>query len=130
REEIDASGKLVLPGGVDSHCHIEQWSAAGLLSADDFGSATASAAFGGTTTVVPFAAQHRGMSVAEVVRDYHALAASKAVVDYAFHLIVSDPSPEVMERELPALIREGYRSLKVFMTYDRLRLDDHQILEV
>ena len=59
RHEIDASGRLVLPGGIDSHCHIEQRSSAGVVCADDFYSATVSAAFGGTTTVIPFAAQHR-----------------------------------------------------------------------
>src|SRR5215211_8373345 len=59
--EIDARGKLVLPGGVDSHVHIEQLSAAGIVNSDSFESATVSAAFGGTTTVIPFAAQHVGM---------------------------------------------------------------------
>src|SRR5262249_35117715 len=58
--EIDASGCLVVPGGIDSHCHIEQRSSGGIVCADDFYSATVSAAFGGTTTVIPFAAQHRG----------------------------------------------------------------------
>ena len=62
-EEIDASGKLVLPGGIDSHCHIEQMSAAGVLCADDFYTGSVSAAFGGTTTIIPFAAQHRGQSL-------------------------------------------------------------------
>ena len=66
-DEIDATGKLVLPGGIDSHCHIEQKSAAGILCADDFHSGSVSAAFGGTTTIIPFAAQHRGQSLREVV---------------------------------------------------------------
>src|SRR5919106_4605060 len=60
---IDASGKLVMPGGIDSHCHVEQLSSMGKMYADDFYSATVSAAFGGTTTIVPFAAQHRGNSI-------------------------------------------------------------------
>ena len=72
--EIDASGCLVLPGGIDSHCHIEQRSSAGIVCADDFYSATVSAAFGGTTTVIPFAAQHRGQSLRQVVEEYHAAA--------------------------------------------------------
>ena len=128
--EIDAAGAYVLPGGVDSHCHIEQMSSAGVISADDFYSATVSAAFGGTTTVIPFAAQHRGQSLRQVVQDYHACAGPKAVIDYAFHLIVSDPSESVLGQELPALIRDGYTSFKVYMTYDRLRLDDRQLLDV
>lgn len=128
--EIDARGMLVLPGGVDGHCHIEQKSAFGIMSADDFHTATVSAAFGGTTTVIPFAAQHRGDSLRRTVDAYHALAAPKAVIDYGFHLIVSDPTEQVLGQELPALIRDGITSFKVYMTYDRLRLDDHQMLEV
>ena len=128
--EIDASGRLVLPGGIDSHCHIEQRSSAGIVCADDFYSATVSAAFGGTTTVIPFAAQHRGQSLRQVVAEYHEAALPKAVVDYAFHLIISDPSEQVMGQELPALIRDGYTSFKVYMTYDLLALDDRQMLDV
>jgi dihydropyrimidinase len=126
--EIDARGRLVLPGGVDSHCHIEQLSGMGIWNADDFESGTVSAAFGGTTTVIPFAAQHHGQSMREVVADYRERA-RKAVIDHAFHMIVSDPSPDVLA-ELPALIRAGYSSLKLFMTYPLLRLDDAQMLEL
>jgi dihydropyrimidinase len=128
--EIDAAGKLVLPGAVDSHCHIEQRSSAGVICADDFYSATVSAAFGGTTTVIPFAAQHRGQSLRQVVADYHAAALPKAVIDYAFHLIITDPSEHVLGQELPALIRDGYTSFKVYMTYDLLRLNDRQMLDI
>src|SRR5499433_1717716 len=128
--EIDATGRLVLPGGIDSHCHIEQRSSAGVVCADDFYSATVSAAFGGTTTVIPFAAQHRGQSLREVVHEYHAAAEPKAVIDYAFHLIISDPNEQVMGQELPALIRDGYTSFKVYMTYDLLQLNDGQMLDI
>ena len=127
--EIDATGRLVLPGGIDSHCHIEQRSSAGVVCADDFYSATLSAAFGGTTPVIPFSAQHRGQSLRRVVEEYHAAAEPKAVIDYAFHLIISDPTEQVMGQELPALIRDGYTSFKVYMTYDLLRLDDRQMLD-
>src|SRR3984957_15707484 len=128
--EIDAAGKLVLPGAIDSHCHIEQKSGFGVMCADDFYSATVAAAFGGTTTVIPFAAQHRGQSLRQVVDTYHAAAKPKAVIDYAFHLIISDPSEQVLGQELPALIQDGYTSFKVYMTYDLLRLDDRQMLEI
>jgi dihydropyrimidinase len=128
--EIDAGGKLVLPGGIDSHCHIEQRSSAGVVCADDFYSATVAAAFGGTTTVIPFAAQHRGQSLRQVVQEYHQAARPKAVIDYAFHLIITDPTAEVMGQELPALVRDGYTSFKVYMTYDLLRLDDGQMLDI
>src|SRR3954451_16918255 len=128
--EIDASGKLVLPGAIDSHCHIEQKSSAGVMCADDFYSGTVSAAFGGTTTVIPFAAQHRGQSLRQVVEEYHQAAGPKAVIDYAFHLIITDPSEQVLGQELPALIRDGYTTFKVYMTYDLFRLDDRQSLHI
>ena len=105
--EIDASGRWVLPGGVEAHCHIEQESSMGLMTADDYRSGSISAAFGGNTTIVPFAAQHRGQSLREVVRSYHDRAAPKSVIDYAFHLIVSDPTEQVLGQELPALIMDG-----------------------
>jgi dihydropyrimidinase len=130
RREIDATGRLVLPGGVDSHCHIEQKSSTGVMTADDFFTGTRSAACGGTTTIIPFAAQHRGMSIRQVVKDYHAAAGPKAAVDYAFHLIVSDPTAQVLGQELPALIQDGYTSFKIYLTYDALKLDDRQTLEV
>src|SRR5256886_15942059 len=130
RREIDAGGKLVMPGGVDSHAHIEQLSASGLVNADPFHSATVSAAFGGTTTVIPFAAQHVGMSLTKVVEDYHRLAERGAVIDYAFHMIIADPTETVLNKELPPLVKAGHSSIKVFMTYDRLKLDDVQLLDV
>lgn len=127
--ELDATGKLVLPGGVDSHCHIEQISSFGVMNADDFYSGSVSAAFGGTTTVIPFAAQHHGDSMRTVVADYRERA-TKAVIDYAFHMIVTDPTEQVLQEELPSLIREGYSSLKLFMTYDPMKLDDGQMLDL
>ena len=128
--DIDAAGRLVLPGAIDSHCHLEQRSSAGVMTADDFYSGTVSAAFGGTTTVIPFAAQHRGQSLRSVVEEYRQAAATKAVIDYAVHLIVSDPTEQVLGQELPALIRDGYTSFKVYMTYDLLRLNDRQMLDI
>lgn len=130
KQEIDAAGRLVLPGGVDAHCHMDQPMPEGLRMADDFFTGTRSAACGGTTTVIPFAAQAKGQSLQAAVDDYHRRAADNAVIDYAFHLIVSDPTPAVLEDELPRLIREGYTSFKIYMTYDDLKLDDRQILEV
>ena len=130
KREIDASGKLVLPGGVDSHAHIEQLSAAGIMNADTFESATTSAAFGGTTSVISFAAQHVGMHLPEVVSDYHALARKGAVIDYAFHMIIADPTAETLAHDIPALVKEGHASIKIFMTYDRLKIDDEPLLDI
>lgn len=130
RREIDARGKLVLPGGVDSHCHIEQLSSMGVMCADDFYTATVSAAFGGTTTVMSFCAQHRGDAIPAVLADYAQRARTKAVIDYAFHLIVANPDEATLARDLPAAIEQGIRSFKIFTTYDRMRLTDEQILDV
>ncbi len=130
REEIDATGKLVLPGGIDAHCHMDQPMPDGLRMADDFETGTRSAACGGTTTVIPFAAQQKGHSLKAAVEDYHRRAEGRTYVDYAFHLIVTDPSPQVLAEELPALIRAGYTSFKVYMTYDDLKLNDRQVLDV
>jgi dihydropyrimidinase len=127
---VDATGRIVTPGGVDSHCHIEQLSSSGLRNADTFKTATRAAAFGGTTTVIPFVAQQRGMSLAEEAEAYHALARRGAIVDYALHLIIADPTRETLERDLPALVAAGHGSIKLFMTYDRLKLDDEAILDV
>ncbi len=129
-QEIDARRRLVLPGGIDSHCHIDQKSSTGLTTADDFFTGGISAACGGTTTIIPFAAQHRGQSLCDVVRDYHRRAEGKAFVDYAFHLIVSDPTEQVLAQELPELIDQGCTSFKVYTTYDALKLTDRQILDV
>ncbi len=130
RREIDAAGRLVLPGGVDAHCHLDQPMPDGMRMADDFITGTRSAACGGTTTVIPFAAQAKGESLAAAVADYHRRAEGKAAIDYAFHLIVSDPTPAVLGDELPRLIAQGYTSFKIYMTYDDLKLNDRQILDV
>jgi dihydropyrimidinase len=130
REEIDATGLLITPGGVDSHCHVEQISGSGVWTADDWFSATRSAACGGTTTIMPFACQHKGDSLREVVQDYHDRAGPKAAVDYAFHLIVSDPTPQAIGQDLPALIKDGYTSFKIYLTYEALMLSDEQVLDV
>ncbi|MEM9144997.1 MAG: dihydropyrimidinase [Pseudomonadota bacterium] len=130
RQVIDATGRLVLPGGIDTHCHIEQLSANGLTNADSWESATRSAALGGTTTVIPFACQHRGMRLKTVAEEYHALAARGAVIDYALHLILADPTEETLEQDLPPLVAAGHGSIKIFMTYDAMQLSDAQVLDV
>ena len=127
---IDASGKYVLPGGIEAHCHIEQESSSGLMTSDDYYSGSVSAAFGGNTCFVPFAAQHRGQSLKEVLDLYHGRAKPKSVIDYSFHLIISDPTDDVLHRELPQAIEQGITSFKVYMTYDRLIVDDSQLLDI
>jgi len=128
--EIDAEGRVVTPGGVDAHCHIDEITSGPVRMADDFNTGTRSAACGGTTTIIPFAAQQRGQSLRAAVETYRKRAEGLAHVDYAFHLIVTDPTQAVLEHELPELISEGFTSFKVYMTYDDLKLNDEQILDV
>jgi dihydropyrimidinase len=91
--EIDASGLLVLPGGIDSHVHFAQSSGPGIVMADGFETGTRSAAAGGNTTVLSFALQPRGQSLRQSVEDYHKKAEGQSYIDYGFHLIVTDPTP-------------------------------------
>lgn len=130
KAEIDATGHIVLPGGIDSHCHMDQQPWEGRSSADDFRTGTLSALCGGTTTVIPFAMQMRGQSLKAIVEDYHERATPKAHIDYSFHLIVGDPTPEVLEREIPRLISDGCTSIKIYLTYEGLKLDDYEVLKV
>ncbi|GAB5446819.1 dihydropyrimidinase [Gymnodinialimonas sp.] len=125
-KSIDAEGLIATPGGVDPHAHIEQRSGMGLMNADTFETATRSAALGGTTSVVSFAAQSKGQRLQEVVDDYATRAQRGAMIDYAFHISLSDPSVAHFEDDLRALIQAGHRSVKVFTTYD-IALSDEQI---
>jgi dihydropyrimidinase len=129
KEIIDARGKYVLPGGIDSHVHVAQPSGPGIVMADDFESCTRSAAFGGNTMVLPFCLQESGTPLRQTVNTYHGFAEGKCHVDVSFHLIISDPSEQVLGQDLPALVKDGYTSFKVFMTYDGLALTDLEILE-
>ncbi len=130
RRTIDATGRLVLPGGVDSHCHMDQQPWEGRSTADDFRSGTLSALCGGNTTVLPFAMQMRGQSLRAIVEDYHERASAKAHIDYGFHLIVGDATHHVLTQELPELIEQGCTSIKIYLTYEGLKLDDYEVLSV
>lgn len=129
-EIIDATGLLVMPGGIDSHVHLAQPGSPDVVIADDFETGTLAAAFGGNTTVMPFCLQQKGQPLREALKAYHAEADGKCHVDVSFHLIVSDPTAALVGQDLPALVEEGYTSLKVFMTYDDLVLNDRQMLDV
>jgi dihydropyrimidinase len=129
-ETIDATGQLVLPGGIDSHVHLAQPSGAGIVMADDFESGTRAAAFGGNTMVMPFCIQEKGKSLRAALTEYHAKADGKCYVDTSFHLVISDPTESVLGQELPAVVADGYTSFKIFMTYEALKLADYEILQV
>lgn len=129
RRVIEAGGLWLMPGGVDSHCHIEEPAPDGSVMEESFESASRSALAGGTTSVVCFVPQWKGGGVLERFAEQRRRAA-RAMVDVAFHQIITDPTAEVLEREIPELVRQGVRSLKVFLTYDPLVLDDAGYLKV
>ena len=114
----------MLPGGADGYCHLDQPLSDGAVIADDFFSGMRSVACGGTTAVIPFACQMKGESLRTAIEDQHRCAEGRAVIDYAFHLIVSDPTEQVLGQELPTLIEDGYTSFKIYMTYDDLKVND------
>ncbi|MEM9348830.1 MAG: dihydropyrimidinase [Pseudomonadota bacterium] len=129
KDHISAEGKWVMPGGVDPHAHIEQMSGMGQWNADTFETATRSAAMGGTTSVISFAAQAGGQSIADTVADYAKRAERGAMIDYAFHITVTDTKVAGFEEEIANQITAGHRSLKVFTTYN-IQLADAELLHV
>ncbi|MCA6090738.1 dihydropyrimidinase [Streptomyces sp. SCA3-4] len=124
---IDATGKYVVPGGVDAHTHFEL-PFGGTSSSDTFETGTRAAAWGGTTTVVDFAVQTRGQALREGLDTWHAKAEGRCAIDYAFHMILSDVN-EGSLKEMDHLVAEGCTSFKLFMAYPGVFYsDDGQIL--
>lgn len=130
KEVINAEGLLVLPGGIEAHCHIDEPPLGKVVSADDIESGSRAAACGGNTMFIPFANQLAGESLFTSVDDYHERARGKSYIDYSFHMIVSNPTEDVLANELPTLIKDGISSFKVFMSYSDVKLEDNQILDV
>src|ERR1700758_4374038 len=123
---LDASGKLVFPGGIDVHTHLDM-PFGGTTSADDFETGTRAAAFGGTTTLIDFAIQYKGQPLRKAFDTWMAKASGKAVSDYAFHCIVTDLGGGQLQ-EMNALVSEGVTSFKLFMAYPGVfMLDDASI---
>ncbi len=119
---IDAKGRLVIPGGIDPHTHMEL-PFGGTSASDDFDTGTVAAAHGGTTTIIDFAVQYKGQALAEAVDAWHAKADGKASIDYGFHLICTD-LPDNRLAEMKGMIDEGVSSFKLFMAYPGVFLID------
>src|SRR5499425_3177843 len=123
---IDATGLLLIPGGIDVHTHLDM-PFGGTTSADDFETGTIAAAFGGTTTLIDFAIQYKGQTLRQAFDTWMRKADGKAVTDYAFHCIITDLGSAQLD-EMTQLIREGVTSFKLFMAYPGVfMLDDATI---
>lgn len=120
--EIDASGKLVIPGGIDPHTHMEL-PFGGTTAADDFRTGTIAAAFGGTTTIIDFAVQYKGEALLQAVDNWHRKAEGKTAIDYGFHLITTELEDNQIE-EMYTVMDEGITSFKLFMAYPGVFLVD------
>ena len=119
---IDAKGKLVIPGGIDPHTHMEL-PFGGTTAADDFRTGTIAAAYGGTTTILDFAVQYKGQSLIEGVDNWHQKAEGKCAIDYGFHLITTELEDRQIE-EMYTVMDEGVTSFKLFMAYPGVFLVD------
>ena len=125
---IDATGKYVIPGGVDPHTHLD-FPFGGTVTSDDFRTGTIAAAVGGTTSIVDFAVQQRGNALSQALEMWHAKAEGKTAIDYGFHMIILD-MPDSRLPELDDMVRQGVTSFKVFMAYPgAVMVDDATIFK-
>lgn len=125
---VDAAGCWVFPGFIDAHTHLQCWTGMD-WTADTFETGTRAAACGGTTTIVDYATQDRGMTLDEALREWHSRADGTCTANHAFHMAIADWS-DATRAELPAMREAGITSFKTYFAYDHLRLNDAQTLEV
>jgi dihydropyrimidinase len=126
-EVIDAKGCLIFPGGIDPHTHLDM-PFGGTVTKDDFETGTIAAAFGGTTTIIDFCLTSKGDSLKNAIQTWHVKSKEKAVIDYGFHLMISEINENVLN-ELPYVINEeGITSFKVFMAYKNVLQADDETL--
>ena len=123
---IDATGKYVIPGGIDPHTHLD-FPFAGTVSADDFLTGTIAAAVGGTTTIVDFAVQQRGHGLSYALDMWHGKAEGKAVIDYGFHMIILE-MPDERIPDMDEMVRQGVTSFKLFMAYPGMVMVEDDVI--
>ena len=149
-ETLDAEGAYITPGGIDTHVHLSQLYEASVDSlmktpatngkipdlenytGDTYDTGTRSAVAGGTTTVITFASQLRkDESLVPVIEEYHKMAENQSYCDYAFHVILSNPTKRILQEDLQMMVEKyGITSVKIYMTYKAFQLRDYEILDV
>ncbi|HEY0010009.1 MAG TPA: dihydropyrimidinase [Tepidisphaeraceae bacterium] len=126
---IDAAGKLVIPGGIDPHVHMEL-PFGGTVSSDTFETGTRAAAFGGTTTIIDFAIQYRGKTFQQTIDDWHAKASGNCAIDYGYHMAVTEYRPD-QEKEFAKVVDAGISTFKIFLAYPGVfMVDDSTMFRV
>jgi dihydropyrimidinase len=123
---IDASGKLVIPGAIDPHVHMEL-PFGGTVSSDDFKTGTIAAAFGGTTSIIDFAIQYKGKTFQQTLDDWDAKAEGKCAIDYSYHLAVTEYEPR-HETEFKKVVDRGITTFKIFLAYPGVFMIDDQTM--
>ncbi|KAK1037730.1 hypothetical protein LTS16_012638 [Friedmanniomyces endolithicus] len=126
---IDAEGAYITPGGVDSHVHLAQENAP---TGDGWETGTRSAIAGGTTTIIAFASQQKSdTSLFPVLEEYNKTSKDQSYCDYSYHFILTNPTKEILRDELPVIAREhGITSVKLYMTYEIMKLNDREVLDI
>src|SRR5687768_923660 len=123
---IDAAGKLVIPGAIDPHVHMEL-PFGGTVSSDTFETGTRAAAWGGTTTIIDFAIQYKGKTFRQTLDDWHAKAEGKCAIDYGFHLAVTEYEPRHAP-EFAKVVESGVTTFKLFLAYPGVFMVDDQTM--
>src|SRR4051812_12746299 len=123
---IDASNRLVIPGGIDPHVHMEL-PFGGTVSSDDFKSGTIAAAFGGTTSIIDFAIQYKGKSFEQTLDDWDAKAEGKCAIDYSYHLAVTEYEPK-HKADFKKVVDRGISTFKIFLAYPGVFMIDDQTM--
>ncbi|KAI9710960.1 MAG: hypothetical protein M1820_002397 [Bogoriella megaspora] len=126
---VDAQGGYITPGGVDSHVHLSQLNCP---TGDNWETGSRSAIAGGTTTIIAFASQQKtDDSLIPVLKDYHGKCTGQSYTDYGFHFILTKPNTTILDKELPMLAKEeGITSVKLYMTYEPMKLRDRELLDI